>query len=91
MPSDHRGRTLFGNYRPTPRLAQLVSARHMAEYRTGVNALQTSPELAQELLDEYRERRDLGDRTPETDASLAQEQQYLKSTIKNRPLYKGDM
>lgn len=85
MPSDHRGRSLFGNHRPTPRLAQLLSQRHLAEYRTGVNALQTSPELAQEMLDDYRERRDLGD------PSLAQEQQYLKSTIKDRHFYKGGM
>ncbi len=64
MPHNHRGERLFGNYRPTPRLARLVAER--LERSTGY-ASDFPVSEAQGMLNNYRGRRDYMSEIPADD------------------------
>lgn len=63
MPSDHRGRPIGDNYRPTPRLAKLMARAisHDTYYGSPLShnrPPEVTPSQAQDALNNYRYRRD---------------------------------
>jgi hypothetical protein len=86
MGTDHRGRRLGDNYRATPRLAQLIAKRQSNA------AFKSTPDIAQGMLDEYRERRDFGDKgiispmtgRDETAINLSNDQRFINQSLRTR-------
>ena len=84
MAHDHRMNPLASNHRPTPRLAQLIAKRQ--------RGFKSSPDIAQGMLNEYRDRRDAGDEDRvsfitgknETALSLANDRQFINDSLKTR-------
>jgi hypothetical protein len=76
MGTDHKGRRIGDNHRPTPRLAQLLLNARGANMGGTVQSVQND-------IDDYRDYRGMHN-VPEYEQMIDEDQEYLNDTFKMR-------